>query len=1326
MKLDFKRIMSSVLAFVMLFSSLVMVNVVSVSAADGDRVFDLGSKTVRNEFILSSSDGKVTANGNKSGKKELYTFSEDDIKDFVVHLGNDRNSKADADTVSDDYDYDNQGYLLIQGPNDYITFYAKNDNASLTIYVSKESSNDRQITVTGEGEGKATPKGDTPQTGLIPSNNSISKFEYTLDKADTYKIQNPSNGARIYSVIVNDKAAGEEPTPKATWNVETDSNLTGKVTLEPLTNSTSAVLRYTSADNLYSVIPSRRIIKTQSNSGQYVTDNEDGSHTLNLKGTNWEYYLTQNINVPVGNIVITDGVNRALHLKCKTHNTVYTIKLQDGQAYAMIEEGENGGYTIPEQAEETIPLHNGELIASMAGGQLEKAGEAAADEVTFNIDSEASEIKATYKPFTVEKVNGTVEKTEFNKYKVSSVVRGERLFGGTVLDPEGKHFFVAAEKDVETDGVYTLTDPVALGTDIDMKAVVLRAPGSVAAGGGTVDDEQGIGFILADKTPEESETNVTYTLKVYCTSVNQNSSGAQKATETSIAIREIDPVTYTAIRSGYTKSDSITVQDDDHVLAPEKDYKEFANLQPGKAYAIFNPAGEDGEPQGNIRVYAMELTKIENTVTPSGDWYASNQNDILGPHYYKAATSKLEQNGEFYEAIFEEGKVKSINGQEYVSVEETAPIIPKISGTLKLYVMVDNTSDKSAEIKENGTKIKDVTLSKNRGVQGILPIEFKVEASKEYTIKRSGTGAVCLYKAVLTPDGPVVATISGKVTQSGKYEDVAGYEKSDSNLFINKDTDKGGNSSVTVNEAVVEPIKDAKVTIKGVAGTPTADVNQTVNVNAEDGTYSLQASESVQLPDGAYTVSAADKSGRKIGSDVTVNISAGKADKNANFTVEKNVTITFKTNIKDFKNALIVKDSSKEVFKLDDITYHLNSKDGDIARLESVTHKVQMPVGGTYTINNSNTNYEITSSENGATSDTITFVADKNKTVNIYFKSKTAKDVTGAVKAAETAGVTAEKYATRGTYTFTKGAGAADVDASSGSAAQAGVKYTLNGSEDAAHNGDIYGYGYGAGTTNKEKRPDDLTLEDDKGYIVFRTNETYVAKITVEAQIFTLVNADGGNTINGASKVVIDSRYKDIGLILEPGTYVLYTSATGEGYVKSIELNTASAFNVIDAKDVTDESLTGTSKMIIGAFDNLDSLDKYTKFAIIVSSSKEALDYAALSNEQTIASETKDNNAVSTDEYTPTVYDLNVLYDTVYNTSAPAIRDETTQLYKHIYGIDGSVAKEVDKSESQYFYAAIVENIQGPLYAVGASKTSDAPGAKWMVQTDIFTVNAGN
>ncbi len=1339
MKLDFKRILSFVLALVMTVGTLTVVNVSSVMAADGDRVFDLGSEAVKAKLKIT--EGKIQSNGSNNPD---YQFDAP-INDFTLHAGSGREYKSDAEAT------DGNGYMYMGGSSDKIRFHASNANATLKIRASTKS-NPRKFTITGEDGGTATVV--SPEGGIIAKDDNyaiITELTYTLDKVDYYTIQGDSN-IRIYDVTINDKAAGDEPAPAITWKVNTDDTLNDKVKLEPLTNSNYAVLRYTGEDNEYSVIPSRRIISTADVSiAEKHLSNEGSTYTLDLTGSNWNYYLTKNINVPVGNIVITGGGHRALHLECVPHKTVYTIKLQNNQAYAMIEEGENGGYTIPTDPAETIPLHNGELVASMVGGQLQKAGEGAADEVTFNIDSESSQINATFTPYAIEKVTDSVTE-EFNKYKVSSVVRGERLFGGTVLDPEGKHFFVAAEKDLETDGVYTLTDPVALGTDTDMKAAVLRAPGSKTADG-VVDDEQGIGFILANKDSEAAD--YTYTLKVYCTSVNQDTSISQeKGSETSIAIREIDPATYKAKNDGYTKSDAVPVQDDS-VITPTGDPITFSNLQPGKAYAIFNPKGGDDEPQGNIRVYSMELEKVDNSSSSSDDnkWSADNQTGLLGAHLKGQATSQSKDSkyvSAFAKEIFTEAdgsKSGAIKDKDYVSIaKDTGYFQPSKAGELYLYAIADNNTKKTIQIKHNDENVISRELEGRTDGTAIQPIIFKVEANEKYTL----TGAnIQLYYAEIQPEGPAVASITGTVSVEKKYE----YVKHTADVYTNVKTGSGDEEEMKYvnNVTFTTPDSDnnGTMTVKGeptalkVTATKDGKAVSSEDIKVSGSSYTIGGTTGVT--EGTYQITATDGTMTKT---ETVVIGAEPASTTQNIVLSpKYYNVRFITNIKNFKDDgdLFVCDSAgKQLFQLDDITYYNDTEKKEVNTAASTTHTVKMPEGSykySYESKSAdNAVYRISNTDDNNIPDEnaeIKFDIKSNSRQNIYFrplKEKLGETVESEIKDAQTKVATGAVK--NGVYTF-------DYSELSDTAAQATVKYKATQGEagdetdTTPENDGIIAYGIKA-TKNEDTY---FGLNIDNGAIVFRLDKPMLAHIKTEQKACILYNLDDAATtsINGIQSIIpTDISYSERTVSLKAGTYAL-ASLTPSGTDKTaakvtyIEFIGGSPFKVTD--DVKDYNGSVTGKMIIGKYDSTNdelagstTAESYSKFAIIVAANESDLtvDFidniagasGTYNNEDYNRNVTKsDETGVDTQAYNPDVHKL-----TLSNGNVVLI-DETETIFSKIYDESGAEIKanETD-NEMMKYYATVVKGLQsGKYYAVGAAKfeePGDTNKDTWLIQDE--------
>lgn len=1290
--------MSSVLAFVMLFSSLVMVNVVSVSA-DTDRVLDFGAEDVYAKW------GSTTSIASKT-----YTYEDiESIADFSVYINGKRSDfKKDAG--------DTQGYVTF-GKGDYINFRSKTDGAVLKVDVStSKDSKARHLDVTGvdavTGTGAAIPSTKAKEY------DTANPMKFTLGKAGQYKIMADGDSVTFYSVTVTEKDGGSSGPTEITWEVQdnTSLGLSGNLSVVQTKDASYTILRYTGND--YSVIPSKRIIETETAESEGDVTHDGNTYTLTLTDDNWDKYLTKDINIPVENIKISGGGNRGLHLTCVPHNTVYTIKLENGQAYALIKEGENGGYVIPDKADAYIPLHNGTLTASMVGGQLEKDG-SVANTIDFKIDDVNSKIEATFKPYTIENVSDSVTKTEFNQYKVSSVVRGERLFGGTVLDPEGKHFFVAAAKDKETDGVYTLTDPVALGTDTDMKAVVLRAPGTSTADG-TVPEGEGIGFILDDLKGEDIGKDITYTLNVYCTSV-QDIKEDQEAKETSIAIHEIDKENYSAIASGYTKNDSVPVQDTDVVLSPSDQPIKFSNLKPGKAYAVYNPKGESGEPQGNIRVYAMELVKDENTASEDTlVWTADNPSgsDILGDAFKTktpTSTSNPSRTGTFAKNIFADG-TNTIRNHDYVTFNSEDVFIPSQSGTLTLWLTHSSGGNDKATIKDI-TNEDAVVYSggfSDRDAQDIPAVVINnVVAGHQYRPSANGW----LFKAELTPSGPIVTTptISGKVTQAGGFEDKTGYT---TDTYFTGSAEGSITQNIDIKDTSVDPIglKGAKVVIKG-TDEGTNIVNKEITIENEDGSFSYTGEGDANLPAGAYSVTASNN-GKAIGSAQTVTVSEDGTVEPASlsFNTDNRVEVTFKTNIKDYKGEIIVSQNGAEKFRIIDTTYHYNSSKkpadavNDIARVASVTSKVKMPVGvydltlsasikkDDHNDTNLSDRYNV-STESSSVNGKLNITAGGTKQLYLIpIESKTDTDV----KAAAQANASTLDFADAGVYTFTP-----PEAESTASAAKAAI------SKDGADAGNKM---IAMGTKGPKDHATQFDVHGSGSYVIFKTDKKHVAKITVSSQSYILANLDGGNTISGKDKIVIDSRYGNINVTLDEGTYILYSTSASDGYVTEIRLTNDSPFIVRRAVDANGTDITGSAKMLIGIFDASADYSEYTTFAIMVSENKNALADSAINNGSNDPKDgTADETVKSTDEYTPKVFILKAHYNPdVPDDAANVAIDTTETLFKKVVDANGT---SVADSEDNFYYATIVDQLAPgtTYYATGAAKMSgDDTG--WMLQ----------
>lgn len=1325
MRMNFKRTFSGLLAFILMLSSLVVVNTASVSAADGDRVFDLGSEKVRNGFTFTDETNKtVLANGTGNGKKSSYTFTDPEISDFEVKFTSNRSA------IADDISNDNMGYIEVN--SDTISFHASNDNAELTIRASTKSQS-RTFTITGANGGQATVV--SPDGGIIEQDSNYAKItvlKYTLDKTDTYTIKASSDKVRIYDVTVNDKGAGEAA--NATWTVvATGTPIDGKVKLEPLTNSTSAVLRYTDSDNKYSVIPSKRIIKVGDNN----VSGDGNSYTLTLTNDNWTDYFTENLNIPVENIVISGehAANRVLHLECSTHGTVYSIKLDEtGKAKGMLvedTEGETpGGYKVEEML--TIPLHSGNLIATMAGGTLDGA-----DSQTVNITSTAGTIKYTYLPYTVAPVSDTdTGKIKFDQLKISSITRAERLLGGTILDKTTNHFFVVANKDTVSNTVFALSDPVKLGTDATMKAVVIRRDTGDSSAGAPKEGE-GIGFTLG-----QAKEGKTFKLHIFCTAVRDVKDKSDD--NTSIGLKEIDPATY-ADKGGSSESDIVDIKETDQIDEGDWQEVEFSHLKSDSSYVIYNPKGDS---QGNLRIFAIQIEQVDEKANEGLVWTPDNETDILGSAINSIAATTLNKNNasNFKTDIFNNG-TGSVNGQNYVELATSTDILPSDSGTLLLYLTAGQEGIKpSASINEvNGSAVYSGNFYGTVGSKDMEPISITVEKGKKY---RVGNKAL-LFRAELTPSGSAVAAISGKVEEIGKYEIVDHVNKSE--IYNNKEkkvTNAEGSTEITTgydsNSSKTDNAKDVQKDIEGaeIKIKNTADSTEYTAKSQANGTYTFN-NDGNGVPEGTYTVTAT-KDGKAIGKAQTIKVEGGKVSGTADFTVDNTVTVTFRTDIKDFKFDIIVKDSAgKDVIHLNDTTYHyFDTSKGDVARIESITHTVRMPAG-TYSFakasdnNNNDARFELKESDRTTAVKELTIDASKPASKTIYLAPADAKINTIKEQATTKAAEIGETV-TKGTYKFLNNGGTAD------SVAKATITYSVNmdGSEPNPEYNEkgIYAEGHAPASGERlgisnlhDKSPGDKT-QVGGGYVVFKINtgDSFVTKIKTSNQACALIVLDEKGKINGSSKIIsTDSRFDTMTVTLTEGTYLLMTTADGTANVESITFDVASPFEVTAFNDVTGEGLEN-AKIIVGTFDTSQiTEDNYTSFAILVSKDVNALKWAALNgtagggapNENNPSGEEVKSSDPTSDNksHTATVKDLDVK-TSAQGAPIKVFRDETEEVFETILDAKGDIL--VKEEANKYFYAIIANNFDtadGTYYAVGAARTQK--DGSWMVQGTPFELN---
>ncbi len=601
MKLDFKRIMSSVLAFVMLFSSLVMVNVVSVSAAPD--IWNSSDSSAK-DWLLTGPDngcGTFSLSGVSSATTKKSSFAEKIFADDTSNvIGDNKGYKFGSASPA------KPSFKIKAAAKTEVAIFVINDNSSngtLSVKAGEEGS----ITIDASNSGKNEVTGIVVPSGR-PNNKEttdIAPVKLTLDKADTYAFSFGTSGNYMFRIELDTATSGGGDDSSYTWTID-PKNLTGnlsstdKSVLHVANEKTIGkrnTLVYTGTD--YTLMPKY--------SHLYEGLNVEGTEILKVEGYSITVTPTmdmfmKNVNIPKNNISIENGNNRILHLTCN-HGATYSILLDDGgeddiaHAKSLLESDGNGYYTLVDGID--LPMHDDVYTASIGGGTLTLDG---GNEITIN-GSEVT-ISGRFEPYEELPItDSTDEINVFANLKTTAGARAERILTGTVLGTEENKFFHVVGPDRDFGNVYALSgteNEEEYGTDAF--AVVIRSSSEYEdlKGGG-------IGFEISNNIPDGSK----FTLEVKCTGVADPQSGGDKTTIGLAKLTEDSGTHVEKLGDPVGEPKEITqVQDSDK--NPPSEAIKFENLEPGK-YAIYNPGAAD--TTGNIRVYSMKLTKVDGEAT---------------------------------------------------------------------------------------------------------------------------------------------------------------------------------------------------------------------------------------------------------------------------------------------------------------------------------------------------------------------------------------------------------------------------------------------------------------------------------------------------------------------------------------------------------------------------------------------------------------------------------------------------------------------------------------------------------------------------------------
>ena len=496
-----------------------------------------------------------------------------------------------------------------------------------------------------------------------------------------------------------------------------------------------------------------------------------------------------------------------------------------------------------------------------------------------------------------------------------------------------------------------------------------------------------------------------------------------------------------------------------------------------------------------------------------------------------------------------------------------------------------------------------------------------------------------------------------------------------------------------------------------------------------DGSYEWLEGDSETVEPGTYSVKTTI-SGKTV-ENKSVVVEANKTT-TCDLEYDNTVTVTFKTDIKDYGAMIKINSGDNTVVELQSKTYKytigntLNGVPTKNARDESITHRVEMPKGS-YTFSFTSDKFKLVNAEgNDLTGFTL---SGKQQEVEIFVQSKVSLEdpyITDTVEpAAEALGSTpVESYVKRGTYTL-KGANESAETA-------ANIEFSISSDPK-----DTTPTGMAAlGKTYKFEDDESGALEiaNGKGYVVFQIaeGESYIAKIQVANAAFTLINLDGKQTINGTQKIAsIDSRYSEYTVSLGAGKYALVTnteesskSSDKNPKVTSITFQVESAFK-IEADKIKNYDGDPTKKLVVAAYDATNNsvgtsgYEDYDKFAIFIAKNPKYLTYDNINNitqeGDGIVKFQDDGTAIDSDGVTKS-YDGGAEPGVIKITSDSKdgtyiFRAETEAIYDRVR----VSASEDITIPNKYVYAVVVEGIErDPIYAIGGAMPTGS--SRWLIE----------
>lgn len=591
-KFRFQRFLSGVLALVMMTSTLTMVNVVSVSAADTtpaptsfykdtDKSFFLGAE----QFTTKAGKNPLAITMETPAANAGFTVTDKTPGDVTLQAFGTR-LPAEKLTNNSKYDFTGKQELYYEGISSRTLSFTPTVIGTLTVYVYADSNAGNVLF-------------NKVSVGQISTN--------TID--DVGKEIDPKDGAVAITFEKKMTLLGIEFTPKSAsadkiaWVLDkSDADGTLKAAgLDPdkiaLGDPTAVVDSNTLVYNGYDWIVNPNYVHLTSGTDKGVSsETNEGTKTITVKPVKEMFIKCVGIdggNFKVNNATINKvPAAKILRLRCNIHtNTFHNISISaDGTVDGYYEESAEGTLEKKELTEGKIWLPTDNYKMQMAGGTLTlktNDGDASFEDNVLDITETTQNVAIDFTETEWQDVAGATEIIDVTKDLYTSVNDG-LIFDGDII---GDGYFQVMNNTDYTGGMtLVMSDDVDEENNSNVDSLEIKV----------ADEDGGLRFKTGAGIPENLH------VKVFC------SSSTDEEHDSKIALRVKDSLEAPSAQQVPGSEQTVSNADG-------KKWVDLGAVEGGKVYGIYN-SGEEGS-YDNVRVSAVQF--VAGEPVPTGAYKAT-------------------------------------------------------------------------------------------------------------------------------------------------------------------------------------------------------------------------------------------------------------------------------------------------------------------------------------------------------------------------------------------------------------------------------------------------------------------------------------------------------------------------------------------------------------------------------------------------------------------------------------------------------------------------------------------------------------------------------